>query len=99
VPVVTRSKTHDPLLWAQIQRILREELSAADAVRGPGGELTIVDGIVRGELTEGTGDGCPGVAVEDLKISWVELGRALMAYQGLKIRIEVEEVAASDEEE
>lgn len=96
---MTRSKVHDPLLWSQIQRILREELSAADVVRGPDGELTIVDGIVRGDLSEGTGDGCPGVVVEDLRISWAELGRALMAYQGCKIRIEVEEEGAADEEE
>ena len=90
---MTRSKTDDPRLWGEIQRILREELSTtADLVRGADGTLTIVDGIVRGELADGPAEEGPDVVVgADLRISWSELGRTLRPFKGYKIRIEVDE--------
>lgn len=80
--------------WGEIRKKVRGFLSQRDVVRGPDGGLTILNERVRGQLTSGEADddGCPHVLVDDLVLSWAELGRLLMPYEGFAVRIEIDEV-------
>lgn len=79
--------------WGEIRRKIRAFLSQRDVVRGPDGDLTILNDRIRGQLTDGEAgeDDCPDVLVDDMVLSWADVGRLLRPYAGFKIRIEVGE--------
>jgi hypothetical protein len=77
--------------WGGMREALRNRLAQRDLARDPrSGRLEILTGVVRAQIgfagDEGAG---PPVLVDDLELSWVELGRLLASYEGWHLRIEI----------
>ncbi len=73
---------------------IRARLAACDLVRDPdNGRLQLLTGLVRAQLTTDPErpDGPPAVLVDELRISWEELGSILSAYEGFGLEIEVKQ--------
>lgn len=76
--------------YGELRVLIREYLSQRDLVRDQGGELQDLHRVIRAQIAS-TGVGCevPVLLVDDLEVTWQELGQLLMTYEGFKVRIEI----------
>jgi hypothetical protein len=79
--------------YGDIRDRIRERLSRRDLVQDADGNLRILHKRIRGQLTEGSGEqqenGLPAMVVDDLVVSWEDIGRLLAPYIGWGIRIAI----------
>ncbi len=78
-------------LFAELHGRLRRALGRRHLERGELGRRITKAGVVRGHLTwdEKTDGRLPLVVVDGEDVTWKELGRMLMSYEGFQIRLEV----------
>ena len=72
-----------------MRRRIRERLAERDIVRDEAGRLQLLRDLVRGQLTESEDGEAPAVLVDDLVLSWDELGALLLPLVGFGLRIEI----------
>ncbi len=75
--------------WGEIRDKIRARLSQRDIARGPDGELRVLHNRIRAQLIGRTDEGTPLVFVDDLELTWNELGALLAMYEGSGLRIEI----------
>lgn len=74
--------------WGEIRKRIRERLARRDLVADEHGRLVLVADGLRGQLTWSEEDG-PALIVDDVILSWDEVGRLLEAYEGFGVRLEI----------
>ena len=74
--------------WGEIRKQIRERLARRELVRDEAGRLNLLTDVLRGQLTYGDGAG-PAFIVDDVVLSWEELGAFLESYEGFGLRIEI----------
>jgi hypothetical protein len=83
-----------PLPYGELRTRIRARLAQRDLVREPRTkELTMLTRLIRGQIEsppEGRlAESLPCLRVDDLVVSWEDLGRMLMTFEGWGLRIEV----------
>ena len=78
--------------WGEMRKRIRERLAERHIVRDEAGRLHILRDLIRGQLTESEDGVTPSLLVDDLVLTWEELGELLMPCVGFGLRIEVHEV-------
>jgi hypothetical protein len=81
------------LPWGELRQHIRARLAQRDVVRTRDGKLQMLNQLVRGQITSTdaqTGEG-PSVLVDDLELSWEELGQLLNSYEGWHFRLELQD--------
>ncbi|MFH1893800.1 MAG: hypothetical protein ABIK83_14095 [Candidatus Zixiibacteriota bacterium] len=75
----------------ELRKKVRQRLAQRDVVRHQERrELHILDDLVRAQITSpADGGSFPDLVLNDLVVSWEDLGRALMTYEGWGLRIEI----------
>jgi hypothetical protein len=69
--------------YGEIRDRIRERLSQRDLVRDPqSGKLENLHNLIRAQLDEYDDDGTPMLLIDDMRISWRDLGRLLERYNG-----------------
>jgi hypothetical protein len=76
--------------WGEIRKRIRERLATRSVVRDEHGRLELVGDVLRGQIGQGQG-GMPSVVVDDLELSWEEVGALLQPCVGFGLRIEIHE--------
>jgi hypothetical protein len=90
--IVLPVKPGSPPPWGEIRKRIRERVVRRDLVRDESGRLVLVADELRGQLTW-SNDGV-ALIVDDLVLSWDEVGRLLESYEGFGLRIEVRDPGA-----
>lgn len=81
------------LPWGEMRQHIRARLAQRDVVRTREGKLEMLNQLVRGQIASAdaqTGEG-PSVLVDDLELSWEELGQLLNSYEGWHFRLEIQD--------
>jgi hypothetical protein len=84
------------LAWGEMREKIRRRLAQRDVVRTPEGKLVMLTHLVRGQVasTSSTrGERGPRVLVDDMEISWEELGRLLECYEGWHFRLDIKDAS------
>jgi hypothetical protein len=71
---------------------IRQRLATRDLAQDPDdGSLQILTGDIRAQITSSTTDphDLPAVLIDDLELSWEDLGRLLSAYEGFGLQIRI----------
>jgi len=76
-----------PEPWGELRTRIRQRLSQRDVVRDEHGRLEILNGLVRAQIT--SRDGEPSFLVDDMELTWDEIGSLLTSYEGWGLRIEI----------
>lgn len=79
--------------WGEIRHRIRARLAEKHVVRDGAGTLHLLRALVRGQLTDGDDADCraPCVIVDDLVVTWDQLGELLSSHIGFGIRVEIHE--------
>ncbi len=76
--------------YGEIRDRIRERLSQRDIVRdSQSGKLENLHNLIRAQLDEYDDDRTPMLLVDDMRISWRDLGRLLERYNGWGLRIQI----------
>ena len=76
--------------YGEIRDRIRKRLSQRDVVRDPqSGRLEDLHGVIRAQFDEYDDDHMPMLLVDDMRISWRDLGRLLERYNGWGLRIQI----------
>ncbi|MFH1469097.1 MAG: hypothetical protein ABIO70_32215 [Pseudomonadota bacterium] len=84
----------DPVPWGRLRNAIARRIATRDLVTDPDhGGLHLLTGLIRAQLVPDPADpdGPPAVLVDDLRLSWAQLGRVLSTCEGWGLRIEVTE--------
>jgi len=65
----------------EIRKRIRERLATRSVVRDEHGRLELLGDVVRGQIGEGQGS-MPSLVVDDLELSWEEVGALLQSCVG-----------------
>jgi len=79
----------EPPPWGELRRRIQSRLAERHVVHDPSGVLTTLTNVIRGQLDEGEEEGIPALLVDDLRLTWDQLGQLLMPVVGFGIRIEI----------
>ncbi len=84
----------------ELRARIAKRLSERHVVRDADGHLHLAGDVLRGQITCAPGspldeEGLPILLVDDVELSWLEVGRLLMTYEGFGCRLEIRE--AGDE--
>jgi hypothetical protein len=75
--------------WWDIRRKIAKRLATRDVVRDPDtGNLEILNMLIRARVGAQGKDG-PEMLVDDLAITWEELGKVLQTYEGWSVKIKI----------
>jgi hypothetical protein len=78
--------------WGEMRQRIRERLAQRHVVVDATGELQVLHSIIRGQLTDGDPEEeVLSVVVDDLLISWEQLGQLLRQYSGFGLRLQIHE--------
>jgi hypothetical protein len=77
--------------WGEMRRRIQERLSERHIVRDEAWRLQLLRDLIRGQLTEREDGVTPSLRVDDLVLTWEELGKLLMPSVGFGLRVEVHE--------
>jgi len=77
--------------WGSMRDKIRERLSQRDLVRDEKGKLQDLRRVIRAQLSDEdrTDSGTPVLLIDDMKVTWEELGEYLMTYSGWGLRLEI----------
>jgi hypothetical protein len=76
--------------YGAMRDLIRERLSQRDLVRDPDtGKLENTRRVVRAQLHSGPDGTDPTLIVDDLQLTWRELGQVLARYSGFGLRIQI----------
>ena len=77
--------------WGQMRDRIRERLSQRDLVRDADGGLHCLNRLIRGQISDRDHEetGTPVLLIDDMEITWDELGQLLMVYSGWGLRLEI----------
>jgi hypothetical protein len=80
--------------WGRMRELLRARLARRDLASDPrSGRLEILTNVVHAQVGFATEeDGGPPLFIDDLELSWVDLGRLLASYEGWHLRIEIKDL-------
>lgn len=80
--------------WGRMREALRARLAQRDLARNPRSDrLEILAKVVRAQIGfAGDPEDGPPVLVDDLALSWVDLGRLLASYEGWHLRLEIKDI-------
>lgn len=83
----------EPEPWGPMRMLIRERLSQRDVVRDAKGKLHLLHRRVRAQLSDRDRmeTGLPTVLVDDVELTWDELGDLLAPFAGFGLRIEIRE--------
>lgn len=83
----------EPEPWGPMRTLIRERLSQRDIVRDAKGKLHLLRRTVRAQLSDRDSmeTGLPTLLVDDLELTWDELGELLAPFAGFGLRIEIRE--------
>lgn len=79
--------------WGEMRDKVREHLSRRDVVIDPKGQLQILHRTIRAQIGDLDDDEMPVLLIDDLEISWEDLGRLLRSHTGWNLRIEIRDVS------
>jgi hypothetical protein len=74
--------------WGAIRKRIRERLARRDLTRDENGRAILVADALRGQLTWSPEEGL-AVIIDDVVLSWDEVGRLLECYEGFDLRLEI----------
>jgi hypothetical protein len=77
----------EPPPWGELRRRMRASLAKRYVVRDLAGTLVMLHDRIRGQLDED--DDRPALLVDDLRLTWDELGDVLLPMVGFNICIEI----------
>jgi len=79
--------------WGAMRDLIRERLSQRDVVRDAKGQLHLLRRTVRAQIgdRDRLETDLPSVLVDDLELTWEDLGRLLAPYAGFGLRVEIRE--------
>lgn len=83
-----------PPRWFEMRNQIRERLAHRHIVRMGDGRLEMLSNKIRGQMVDNGRDDAdaePVVVVDDMTLTWTELGRILSRYAGWGLRLEVTE--------
>lgn len=79
--------------WGELRERIRSRLCQRDIVPEDRGELEILNQLVRAQISDTGRSGerrdTPILYVDDMELTWEDLGRALMTYSGWGLRLEI----------
>lgn len=77
--------------YGELRTRLRKRLAERSLVRDARGVLHLLQDSLRGQLAEGAAEeeGSPRVLVDDMELTWEELGRLLAPHVGFGLRLSV----------
>jgi hypothetical protein len=73
-----------------MRELIRERLSRRDLVKTKNG-LEMLTRTIRGQIGEAASGETPSVLIDDLEVTWDELGQLLRSYAGFGLRLEIRE--------
>lgn len=81
--------------WGEMRDRIREHLSRRDVVRDAAGRLQLLHRRIRAQISETDQETEPKLSlrVDDLELSWEELGDLLRSHVGWNLRIEIRDVS------
>lgn len=77
--------------WGAMRIRIRDRLARKHIVRDKAGKLHILGDVVRAQIRDDGETGLPTVVVDDLVITWKELGELLLERSGFGIRLAISE--------
>ena len=76
--------------WGDMRDHIRDRLSQRDLVRDKTGKLDNIRNVIRAQIHDLDSDrSAPMLVVDDMRITWDELGQVLMPYSGWGLRIQI----------
>ncbi len=76
--------------WGEMRRRIRQRLAQRHVVRNAQGRLEVLADVIRGQVDEsGPDETGPGLFVDDLRLTWEEIGELLSSNVGFGVRIEI----------
>lgn len=84
----------EPPPYGEIREKIEERLATRDLVRDPNsGNLVVLNGLIRAQITcdPDSGSEFPLFLIDGEEITWEEMGRLLMTYEGWGLRIKITE--------
>ncbi len=80
--------------WGRMREALRTRLAQRDLAQDPrSGRLEILARVLRAQIGfAGHEEDGPPLLVDDLELSWADLGRLLSSYEGWHLRIEIRDI-------
>lgn len=77
--------------WGAMRDKIRERLSQRDLVRDEEGKLRDLRRVIRAQLSDEdrADSGTPVLLIDDMKVTWEDLGEYLMTYAGWGLRLEI----------
>lgn len=82
--------------WGEMRDLVQSRLCQRDVVRDGRGKLQVLHNLIRAQITDIDSEGRefidqPHLVIDDINVSWEELGQALTCFTGFGLRIEIHE--------
>lgn len=76
-----------PAPWGELRTKIRERLAQRDVVRDEEGRIEVLNNLIRAQIS--CRDGEPTLLVDDMELTWEEVGSILVTYEGWGLRMEI----------
>jgi hypothetical protein len=74
--------------YDELRKMIQTRLAQRSIARHPTDGWQVLDQVIRGQLREGDDEAIgPNVLVDDVELTWAELGQVLMGHVGFGVRV------------